>query len=150
MTYATKTTVAVERSKAEIERLVTKAGATRFAQGTEPGVALVFFDLGARRVRFRIELPDVDDVKNPKRKEAATALAKKIEQARRARWRALTLVIKAKLEAIEQGIETIEEAFLAQLVLPNGDTFGEWAIPRIEDAYKGKALPPLLGNGSRR
>jgi hypothetical protein len=39
------------------------------------------------------------------------------EQAVRQRWRALVLVIKAKLEAVESGITSFEDEFLAHTVL---------------------------------
>ena len=53
------------------------------------------------------------------------------EQACRQRWRALSLCIKAKLEACESGITTFEEEFLAQLVLPGGVTVAEKIMPSI-------------------
>jgi hypothetical protein len=71
-----------------------------------------------------------------------------LDQATRSAWRALLLVIKAKLEAVETGITTFEDEFLAHLVLPNGQTVGEWAIPMIAEAYEnGLRLPPMLPMG---
>jgi hypothetical protein len=61
-----------------------------------------------------------------------------------ARWRALFLVIKAKLEAIDVGILTIEEAFLADTVLPDRHTVAEVMLPQIEGAYTSGTMPPLL------
>lgn len=62
----------------------------------------------------------------------------------RQRWRALALVIKAKLEAIESGITTVDAEFLAHLVLPDGRTYGEFALPQIDEVYRSGAMPPLL------
>ena len=75
-----------------------------------------------------------------------TAAFAEWQQACRQRWRALALVIKAKLEAVETGIATFEQEFLAYIVLPNGQSVGDTAIPAIEAAAAGKDLPPLLGN----
>ena len=50
----------------------------------------------------------------------------------RQRWRALALCIKAKLEAVECGITSFEEEFLAHVVMPNGQTFGKLALAQIE------------------
>ena len=60
------------------------------------------------------------------------------------RWRALLLVIKAKLEAVTAGISTIETEFLANIVLPDNTTAGEWMLPQIDRAYRSGEMPPLL------
>ena len=78
----------------------------------------------------------------PKRLNSAAEAAH--EQATRQRWRALALSIKAKLESVESGIEQFEEAFMAQIVLPNGKTVGEWVAPQIEASYKSGNMPPML------
>ena len=66
------------------------------------------------------------------------------EQACRSRWRALYLIIKAKLEAIEAGISTVEREFFYDVVLPDGRTAGEFLAPQIEAAYETGEMPPLL------
>lgn len=74
------------------------------------------------------------------------------EQACRQRWRALLLVVKAKLEAIETGIATFDGEFMANIVLPGGGTVGDWMTPQIERAYLTGAVPamlPMLGEGER-
>ena len=56
--------------------------------------------------------------------------------------------MKAKLEAVEVGIATFDEEFLAHIVLPNGQQVGEWMVPQIEHAYlEGKMPTALLGAG---
>lgn len=60
----------------------------------------------------------------------AAAATKEYEQAGRQRWRALALVIKAKLEAVGTGIVTFEEEFLAHIVLPSGRTVTQDVTPR--------------------
>ncbi len=59
----------------------------------------------------------------------------------RRRWRALAAVIKAKLVAVEDNISTMEQEFLAYVVLPNGQTLGEWAGPQLNDARPLPLLP---------
>ncbi len=70
------------------------------------------------------------------------------EQACRQAWRALALVVKAKLEAIEAGIASFEDEFLAYTVLPGGTTVGEQVAPAIEEAYTTGRVQPLLALGS--
>ena len=60
------------------------------------------------------------------------------------RWRALALVIKAKLEAVECGIAEFEAEFLAYTLLPDGSTVYEQAAPMVERAYLDGRMPPLL------
>ena len=65
----------------------------------------------------------------------------------RERWRALALLLKANLEAVSSGILTLERAFLAHLMLPDGTRVEEWLAPQIDAAYREGAMPPMLPAG---
>ncbi|WP_260842520.1 hypothetical protein [Paenarthrobacter nicotinovorans] len=78
---------------------------------------------------------------------APEAAAKEYEQAVRQSWRALALVVKAKLEAVEAGIVGFEEEFFAHLVLPNGKTVFEEAGAAVAKAYETGQVKPLLQLG---
>jgi hypothetical protein len=157
MRYASETTVSVARSKAEIEELLSRYGAGQFVSGwetTKQNVrAVIGFAVEGRQVRFELPLPaksSEEFAKTPagrKRRNPADQ-EKAWEQACRQRWRALALVVKAKLEAVETGITTFEQEFLAHIVIPgSGKTVGEWIAPQIDAAYiHGKALKLLPGN----
>jgi hypothetical protein len=125
MRYARHTEVPVSRSRAQIESLVESYGADQFgsALDAESKRAMIQFRFSGWLVRFILPL-DVDT-----------------DQKARQRWRALYLVIKAKLEAVESRIATIEEEFLAHVVTADGRTFGEWAVPQLREAKKTGALP---------
>ena len=56
-------------------------------------------------------------------------------------------VIKAKLEAVEASITTIEQEFLAHIVLPSGSTVGEWAAPQLALAYERGQMPAIMPGG---
>jgi hypothetical protein len=62
------------------------------------------------------------------------------EQACRAKWRVLTLAIKAKLALIDEGISTVEREFLADVVTTTGTTVGEEVIPVIERMQRGALM----------
>ena len=148
--YASHTTVAPEKSRAEIERVIRRYGATAFAYMGGPQGAAVAFQVNTRQVRFMLPLPDPKDkIFLPKRartgRSRESAIVAAYELAIRQRWRALALCIKAKLEAVAAGIVTFDEEFLAHLVLPGGKTMGEEYIPQLEGHFSGKSLPPLLG-----
>lgn len=137
--YAAETKVPVEQSRAEIERTLARYGAASFAYAAQPGKATVMFECKDRRVRFDVPLL----VQKPGENDASR---KTREQDTRRRWRALLLCIKSKLDSVESGIETFEEAFLAHVVLPDGSTVGQHAGPRIKQAYvDGRMLPMLPG-----
>ena len=149
MAYAEKTSVSVAKTKADIEELIQKAGAGQFVSGFREDVAVIGFSLANRQIRFVLPLPDKQDAKfwyTPERKnkrseEQAFAAW---EQACRSRWRALYLIIKAKLEAVESRISTIEREFFYDIVLPDGQTVGEWMAPQLETVYQSGKMPPLL------
>lgn len=71
------------------------------------------------------------------------------------RWRSLALLIKAKLAAVEAGITTAEDEFLAQTVVPTADgvaTVSEVMQPQIREAYQHGLVPAgimlALGSGN--
>jgi len=112
--YAKNTTVSCERSKTEIERTLTRYGATHFAYTTTPEGSIVQFIFSGKRIRFLVPMPG-----RPKDGSPDSHFTR-WEKSQRQKWRALTLVIKAKLEAVASGICTFEEEFLAHIVLPGG------------------------------
>lgn len=132
MAYAVATTVSVDKTQTEIRKLVTKAGAVEFATYESSSQAQLAFQLGDRRIRFALPLPTG---------EGSEA---KRQQALRSRWRALLLVIKAKLESVDSKIETIEEAFLANIITTSGRTVYEEVKGPLLIHYQEKRNVPLL------
>jgi hypothetical protein len=127
MAYAEKTKVPVSQSKSDIEKLVNKYSAPAradFGIIQRGGAVQIVFVLMERHIMFRMMLPD-----DP--------------QQERSMWRALLLTIKGKLESSERGIETFEEAFLANIVMPDGRTVADTVKPAIESSYAGNDVPLL-------
>lgn len=146
--FAENTSVSSGKSRAEIDRTLSRYGATGFMYGWSGTDAVIAFEMKGRRVKFILPLPDRGSrefTHTPTGKiRASKQIEDAFEQAIRQRWRALALVIKAKLEAVEAGITEFEEEFLAHIVLPNGSSVGKFMIPQIEKAYKTGKMPPLL------
>ena len=144
--YAADTKVTPARSRTEIEAQLTRYGATGFGYATQGDRAAIEFEIQHRRVRIILNLPRLEEFTwtEQSRRRSASGMKTAHEQAVRQRWRALALVIKAKLEAVESGISTIEQEFMAHVVLPSGATIGEWLAPQIEAAYRTQEMPPLL------
>ena len=147
--YAFQTSVSADRSRSEIEKTLVRYCAKKFMYGWDGRFAVVVFEMNERVIRFQLPMPDKSDqrfVKTPtgrKRRNPNAALAV-WEQSTRQRWRALLLVIKAKLEAVESGISNFESEFLANIMLPNNQTVGEWAVPQLEGIYASRKIPALL------
>lgn len=147
--YAQGTSVDSSASRAEIERTLTRYGATSFMYGWEESRAALAFSADGRQVRFILPLPDRHDRRfthTPAKNQARSpeAAEKEYEQACRQSWRALALVVKAKLEAVSAGIVSFEQEFLAHIVLPNGRTVFEETSAAVELAYKTGYVKPLL------
>lgn len=151
--YAEGTTVPADRSRAEIDRVLSKYGASGFGYSWERrevailpvpmygaktelrDFAAIIFQFKERRVRLDVPMPTAREAGTVQRAEART----------RQRWRALLLVIKAKLEAVESGISTLEQEFLANIVTESGRTIGEVLVPRLSEAIAAGRLLPAKG-----
>lgn len=146
-TYAKDTSVPIERSKSEIERILQRYGASAFMYGWESGRAVIGFEVDGKRYRMVFPLPSIEEfqlTETGRVRTSKAAVETAFEQAQRQRWRAMALWIKAVLEAAEAGITTLEEIMQPFLVLPNGATVGQWLKPQIDDIYRSGNLPALL------
>lgn len=147
--YAEGTSVSTERSRAEIETILRRYGATGFVSGYDEDRAFIAFKMVQRHVKFLMRLPNPADKRFTEtrhrglRRSVADA-QKAWEQSCRQQWRALALVIKAKLEAVAAGITVFDSEFMAHIVMPDGRTVAEHITPAIEQAYATGKTPPLL------
>lgn len=142
MSYAIKTKVSVGNSQSEIRKTLSKYKATAFAFGEQNNQAVVQFEMSNRRIRFNLPLPIAGKEKD---KNGYIISQNGIEQLERSRWRCLLLCIKGKLESVESGITTLEQEFMAHIVLPNGSTVSDVVLPEIAAAYENKKMPLMLG-----
>ncbi len=150
--YAKNTTVSSERTRNEIESTLRRYGATKFAYMSEETRALVAFEYKSRHVKMVLPLPSQMNEKYFKTPTGRTckdtnAVYEKWEQDCRSAWRALALIVKAKLEAVESGVSTFDGEFLAYIVMPNGKTFGETALPQLEMMTEKGTMPKLTFGG---
>lgn len=134
--FAEKTKVPVIQSRAEIESMLSRHKTQMYGTAIdyEKLTARVQFKAYDRIVRFTVSLPD------PKK----FGSGQRLEQEQRRIWRALLLVIKAKLESVESRIASFEEEFLAHIVMPNDMTVAQLVLPQIADSYKTGKMPKQL------
>lgn len=130
--YAAGTTVDVSKSRMEVEAMLAKHGAHQVVIGSDSKLrtGFVAFTLDARQ--YRITIPP----------RAATL--RNQAQVEREQWRALVLLLKAKLEVVASGFVTHQQEFLAYTVLFNGATVGDELAPRLAEMYESGNMPPLL------
>jgi hypothetical protein len=62
-TYAAKTTVSPERSRMELEQILSRYGATAFGYGYDGNRAVVTFRANGRVVRFTVDVPAIEEFK---------------------------------------------------------------------------------------
>jgi hypothetical protein len=119
------TEVAVSRSQAQIRDLLVKHGATAFSFGegkvADVVSATIEFESTGYAVRLRVPLkaPTAEEVSKRtarSKKGAAQATADLFEREAMRIWRVLHWIVKARLEAVEEGVETFEQAFLPHLL----------------------------------
>jgi hypothetical protein len=149
MKYAENTSVSSDKSQQEIQRTLRRYGADEFAYGWTNSAAMVGFVMNGRQIKFLLPMPD------PKAKQfthtptrgtlrSEAQAFEEYDKAVRQRWRALNLVIKAKLEAVESGITTFDEEFLAHIVMPDGQTVAAHVLPNVQRGLAANTTPRLL------
>jgi hypothetical protein len=140
--YAADTAVPVHRSRQQMEAMLQQHGAAEFAYGWDSNADKIQFTLQDRTIRFTLPRVKKDDYlrKRDGTRRSNTQQENAYQQAERQRWRALYLVVRAKLEAVESGIALFEQEFLAFIVMPNGLTIGDVLVPQL----------PAITSGSTR
>lgn len=143
--YANETSVTVEKSISDLRTVIRRYGAAEMGVFEGNSAAGLMFTLKGRRIKMTVPIPTLEEIRvNAAGARMADRQAKQaLEKATRQRWRALVLCVTAKLEAVESGIETLEQAFMAHLLLADGKTMSEVVLPQIESGAM-----KLLGGGS--
>jgi hypothetical protein len=122
--------VPVNRTKGQIEAMLTDYGASHFAYFGNPKGEMVIFEVEGRRLRFNVPLEE--------------GASPKAVRSRNQRWREFLQCVRAKLESVTTGIESFTEAFLAHVVMPDNRTVYEHVAPRIARIVEGGEMQPSL------
>jgi hypothetical protein len=122
--YAAGTRVEVNRSRDELESLLDRIGADSVATMRDSAAAAVAFRLTGRNYVLRLPFLTEEEIRK-RRRVTKGQMASAMAQSSRERWRALLLLVKAKIVAIDTGVTTPEAEFLAHAMLPTGQTLGE-------------------------
>lgn len=138
--YAEHTKVPITKTRNEIQKELTRYGIKEYGFGVSPrGTGIIF------KWKDRVYKLNVND---PNRRDFCSQNG--YEQAVRSRWRVLLLLIKAKLNAIEDGQATFEDEFLYATALPDGSTVGDFLkLPENQARLAQSQMPLLLMAGQK-
>lgn len=147
--YAEGTEVPIERTLAEIGGMLGGIGVTQQMTMQDTAQYVVAFVVNGVAYRLSVPKPDPNEQRFTRVKVNATSWkpataeqqADKVKQEMARRMRALGALIKARLVAIEEGIQTVEQAFVGDIVVGSqGQTLAEVALPQVMQAIeKGQA-----------
>jgi hypothetical protein len=153
MSYATETSVPVEKSKMQIDALLAANGAqSRGIVVDDAGTAMIGFVMKGLKYRLTVPLPKIEKTPRDPRggsrgwdeQHRADWLRKTWEQACRSQWRGMLLLLKAKFLAVEMGVTDVQKEFLSDLILPSGGTVLSELGKQISEALGSGKMPTLM------
>lgn len=138
--YAEGTKVPLEQTQAEISNMLARLSCSQTMTMQNDKEFTVAFVLGG--VAYKMSVPKPDETSkdythvkvNARASKAATPdqVQAKVRQEMARRMRALAALIKARLVAIDEGVTTMERAFIGDIVTgPNGQTVADMILPQI-------------------
>lgn len=145
--FAKDTDVPEDQTRTNIERVLSKYGATGYGIIHDGDNWRIVFKIEGRMVQMDFSTPQMSE---DYRRDAIDRLKPEKyqksgwEQAKRSYWRAIYNVIKFKLEAVAIGYSTVEREFLSDVLMHDGSKIGDWIHPQIEQMYKTGKMPPML------
>ena len=132
------TSTPVSKSQEDIRRILARYGAdgVQFSEDWKCMVLLIRFLYSIKNIQysvlFKIPIPKAESQSPEVRVRRSEQLIKLQEQLERGIWRAAFWAIKSRMEAVDFGIETFQEAFLSHFEVPGTDKqIGEILIPRL-------------------
>lgn len=141
--YAEGTAVSPEQSRMEIERTLKRYGADAILVGFDADQLLVRWRMNGRYLQRALDMPPSTAPAFANLYPVA-AQKRAHEQETRRLWRVLLLWLKTTLEMVDSQVESFEIAFLPYILLPDGQTLGDFMQPQIDAAYSAGEMPRFL------
>lgn len=147
------TATPVSSSQEAIRKILTKysADGVQFSEewkGDRRIMVRFLYSVGTIQysVLFKVPIPEVDQLAANGRLRKQTVIDELQARAHRGIWRAVFWAIKSRMEAVEFGIESFQEAFMSHFELPGTDrTIGDAVLPMLESGKLTRLLPPGKG-----
>ncbi len=142
------TSTPVAASQEAIRRILSKYGAdgVQFSEEWKSRRIMIRFlySVGSIQysVMFKVPIPVISRESATGRERKQSVIDDLQAKAHRGIWRAVFWAIKSRMEAVEFGIETFQEAFMSHFELPGTDkTIGDAILPMIESGKFLRLLP---------
>lgn len=138
-----QSSTSVAKSQEDIRRILSKYGAdgVQFSEDWTKMILDIRFMYTIGKIQyvviFKVPIPKVE-TKTPGRgqQRSISQMQKIQEQYERGIWRAVFWAIKSRMESVEFGIETFQEAFLSHFEIPGtNNQIGDILIPRLETGH---------------
>lgn len=144
--FAKNTSVSIDASRRELDRLLRRAGATKTMMGWDEEKAYVAFVIDGVPIKQQVTMPRQEefaetDTGRERKKEAQLKIW---DQACRQRMREFVHLLKAKLIAVAIGVRDLEQEFFGDICLPTGQTVYELQKEELNQAMTDGKLPLLL------
>lgn len=123
--FAQGTDVPPEKTQMQIQKMLRDQGCQGVMMGYESDRAFIGFVNHSVQVRLFCPLVQRDSEN-------------------RRRWRVMRIVLQSKFEVISCGIKTFEEEFFADIVMPDGRTVAQAALPAVTKAISSGVMPSSL------
>jgi hypothetical protein len=151
--FGNQSKISPRETRDQIEAVLERYGADGFQYAVDRRAhrAAIAFRVDRRVVRLTVQLPDPDGPEFTTKSGGKRVQAKQsYDRIVRQRWRALLLIVRAKLEAILCGVTTFDDEFLANIVMAGGRTLGEHVAPQLDAACSGEEEVLRLPMGQPR
>ena len=132
------TSTPVAKSQEDIRRILSRYGAdgVQFSEDWKGMSLSIRFLYSIKEIQysvlFKIPIPKANTESPTGRQRKGTQIEQLQEQLERGIWRAAFWAIKSRMEAVDFGIETFQEAFLSHFEVPGTDKqIGDILIPRL-------------------
>jgi hypothetical protein len=132
------TNTSVTKSQEDIRWILSKygAGGVQFSENWEEKFVMVrfYYKIAERgyTILFKVPIPQVAHRSPKGRIRTQNQIETLQKQFERGIWRAIFWAIKSRMEAVEFGIESFQEAFLSHFEVPGTDKqIGDILIPRL-------------------
>ena len=118
--YIRGASITASESQTEIQDMLAGYGATSLRCTREDRKATISFAADGRQFRIVLTLPRSAD--DPLKPPSTGHAPKTAQESARQRWRALSVLIRAKLDAVASGIVTFDQEFLAYRIPTQGQS----------------------------
>jgi hypothetical protein len=156
MSYASGTSVPVERSKAELSTVLAAHGCDDVCIGDSAAQRKIMILFSYREIRCRLTIPtpalqeERFRLTATKRRRTPDEAAEAWRQEMRRVWRVIVLTVKARFEEIDNALFTPAQALVSWALLADGTTIhdrADAAVKRLSEHGSPPTWTAMLGVG---